>query len=113
MDQHSSDISSALYGDTKAVEAGLRALWERVKRASETIAELREEKKVLQAKVGELEQELQVLQEALAEKKALISKQASELAEASSKPGAAILNGEREELAVRVKSLLSKLEAYL
>ncbi len=113
MDQHSSDISSALYGDTKAVEASLRALWERAKRAAGTITQLREEKKMLQAKVEELEQELRGLQEELTEKKTLISKQASELAQTSSKQGAVILNGEREELAVRVKSLLTKLEAYL
>ncbi len=113
MDQHSSDISSALYGDTKAVETSLRALWERAKRAAEIIVQLREEKKMLQAKVEELEQELRGLQVELTEKKAFISKQASELATASSKQGAALLNGEREELAVRVKSLLSKLETYL
>lgn len=113
MDPHSSEISSALYGDTKAVETSLRALWERVKRAAETIARLREEKKMLQAKVEELEKELQGLREELTEKKALIGKQASDLAEAGSKQDAVVLNGEREELAVRVKSLLSKLEAYL
>ena len=113
MDQHSSDISSALYGDTKAVEASLRALWERVKRAAETIAQLREEKKMLQARVEELEQELQGLQKEVAEKQVLITRQASELAQTSSKQDAVILNGEREELAVRVKSLLTKLDAYL
>jgi len=113
LDPHSSDISSVLHGDTKAVEVSLRALWERVKRAAETIARLREEKKMLQAKVEELEQEVRALQNELTEKKTMIDKQASELAESSSKPGAVILNGEREELAVRVKSLLTKLEAYL
>ena len=113
MDQHSSDMSSTLYGDTKAVEASLRALWERARRAAEAIAHLREEKKMLQARVEELEHEVQGLQQEVAEKQALIGKQASELAQTSSKPGAVILNGEREELAVRVKNLLTKLEAYL
>jgi peptidoglycan hydrolase CwlO-like protein len=113
LDPHSSDISSALYGDTKAVEASLRALWERVRRAAETIAQLRDEKKMLQVKVVELEEELQRLEKEVAEKKALIGKQAAELAQTNSKQGAVILNGEREELAVRVKSLLTKLEAYL
>ncbi len=113
MDQHSYDISSALYGDTKAVEASLRALWERARRAAETIAQLREEKKTMQVKLEQLEQELQGLQREVAEKDAVIKKQASELAQTSSKQDAVILNGEREELAVRVKTLLSKLEAYL
>ena len=113
MDQHSSDISSALYGEAKAVDASLRALWERVKRAAETITQLRDDKKMLQARVEELEQQLLDLQQEVAEKKTLIGKQASELAQSSSKQGAVILNGEREELAVRVKSLLTKLEAYL
>jgi chromosome segregation ATPase len=113
LDQHSSDISSALYGDTKAVEASLHALWERVKRAAEAIAQLREDKKMLQAKVEELEQQLLSLQQEVAEKKALVSKQASELAQMNSKQGAGFLNGEREELAVRVKTLLTKLESYL
>jgi chromosome segregation ATPase len=113
LDQHSSDISGAQYGDTKAIEASLRALWERVKRAAETIAQLREEKKMLQVRVEELELDIQGLKQEAAENKALIGKQASELAQTSSKQDAVILNGEREELAVRVKSLLTKLEAYL
>ncbi len=113
MDQHSSDISSALYGDTKAVEASLRALWERATLAAETIAELRVEKKMLQAKVEDLEQELRGLQQEAAQKEALIEKQASELVQESSKQGAVILNGEREELAIRVKNLLTRLQAYL
>jgi chromosome segregation ATPase len=113
LDQHSSDISSALYGDTKAVETSLRALWERAKLAAETIAELREIKKTLQAKVEELEQELRGLQQEALHKEALIEKQASELEQTSSKETAVILNGEREELAVRVKNLLARLEAYL
>jgi len=113
LEQHSSDISSALFGDTKAVEAGLRALWERTRRAVETIVQLREEKKLLQVKVEELERELQSLRQEVAESKAVIGKQASELAQTSSKQGAVILNGEREELAARVKNLLTKLDAYL
>jgi septal ring factor EnvC (AmiA/AmiB activator) len=113
LEQHSSDISSAPYGDTKAVEASLRALWERVRRAGEAIVQLREEKKVLLVKVEELEQELHSLRKEVAENKEVIGRQASELAQTSSKQGAVILNGEREELAVRVKNLLTKLDAYL
>ncbi len=106
-------MSSTLYSDTKAVETSLRALWERAKRAAETIAHLRDEKKMLQARVEELEREVQGLQQEAAENQAMIGKQASELAQTSLKPGGVILNGEREELAVRVKDLLTKLEAYL
>lgn len=113
MDQQSSDISSALPGDAKAIEASLRALWERARRAAEVIAQLRDERKMLQVKVGQLEQELRGLRKELAEKDAVITKQASELAQAIPANGSGLLNGEREQLAVRVKDLLTKLESYL
>lgn len=113
MDQHSSDISGALPGDTKALEASLRALWERARHVGETIAQLRDEKKMLQAKVRQLEHELQGLRQEFAEKEALISKQASELAHATPTNGTVVLNGEREQLAVRVRDLLTRLDAYL
>ncbi len=58
MDQNSAEATHILQGDTKAIDAWLKGLWDRAKKAAELISRLREEKAELQARVVSLEEEL-------------------------------------------------------
>ncbi len=111
MDEHPVDISTALAGDARSLENGLKELWARVRRAAELIARLREEKHALEGKVGEMERELLRLQQEVARKDQAIAKMKAEQGDA--RPPAAMADGERDALTARVKELLVKLDAYL
>jgi len=111
VDQTSTETSQVAQGDLRTVEAGLKALWDRVKRASETIGKLREEKSALESKFEQLELELTSARSELARKEESIKtlSEQSNVAERSAFGS----NGEREALASRVKELLSRLNPYL
>lgn len=95
-------------GDARAVEAALKALWDRARRAGELITSLREENSSLRSRVEELQARVLQLEEEVEHQRQL----PDPVAEA--KPGAVVFgNGERELLISRVKHLLAKLEAYL
>ena len=111
MDEHPVDISTALAGDARSLENGLKELWARVRRAAELIGRLREEKRTLEVKVGEMENELHRLQQEIAKRDQLIVKMKAD--QGGAKPSAAIADGDRDALATRVKELLVKLDAYL
>ena len=96
--------------DVKTVEGGLKVLWDRVKRASETIAQLREEKASLTARGEQLQMEINTLQGEIARKDELVRT----LTALQRAPGQALVaNEEREAIALRVKELLAKLNSYL
>ena len=98
--------------DLRPLEGGLKVLWERVKQAGELITRLREEKASLQNRVSELEDRSRALEHALAEQKELA--RALESRQASSDGGDHVFSdGDREALALKVKDLLARIEAYL
>jgi len=111
VDQTSTETNQVVQADLRTVEAGLKVLWDRVKRASETIGKLREEKSALAAQFERLELELSSARSELARKEELIKtlSEQSNVAERSAFGS----NGEREALASRVKELLAKLNSYL
>ncbi len=113
MDQNSAEGTGPTQGELRSIESGLKALWERTRRAAELIAELRAEKKELQQRLGRLEDETRHLREELARKEHLLKNLASETAAQGSTRGALVTNGEREALLIKVKELLGKLEAHL
>jgi chromosome segregation ATPase len=104
-------MSTALAGDARSLENGLKELWARVRRAAELIARLREEKRTLEAKVGEMENELHRLQQEISRRDQLIVKMKAEAG--GTKQSTAIADGDREAFVARVKELLVKLDAYL
>jgi len=111
VDEHPVDISTALAGDARSLENGLKELWARVRRAAELIARLREEKRALEVKVGEMENELHRLQQEVSKRDQLIAK--IKVEQGGAKPAAVVADGDRDALAARVKELLVKLDAYL
>ena len=110
MDQLSTEAAQTMHVDVKTVEVGLKVLWDRVRRASEVIAQLREEKVSLIAKAEQLQTEISMLQGEIARRDELVKT----LTASQSAPGQALVaNGEREVIALRVKELLAKLNSYL
>lgn len=93
------------------IEESLKVLWEKVRRAGEVIVQLREEKQALQAQVSVLQQEIARLREELAAKDQQLQRAAAGVHEA--KAAALISNGERAQLAAKVKELLARIDAYL
>jgi predicted nucleic acid-binding Zn-ribbon protein len=100
------DAAAITPGDSKSVETGLKSLWESVRRAAETIARLRDEKRELLMMVERMEKELLQLRQAVAQFR-------RQEAEGASAAGVAGTAGERDQLAARVKELIAKLDAYL
>ena len=101
------EVETALFpagGEGKSVESLLKALWESARRAGEALTRLREEKQQLQTLVTRLEKELQEVRAEIAQ----LKKHAGERPQ-----GATLAGGDRDLLAVRVKELIAKLDAYL
>jgi len=113
VDQQSADVGTPGYGDVRALESNLKALWERARRAAELITELRGEKRVLHQRVEELETELIQVRQDLARKEQLIKRMTAEAGEAAPAKGSVLSNGERDATVAKIKDLLAKLEAYL
>lgn len=112
MDQHLSDMASLLQGDARTLEGGLKALWERARRAAEVIVQLREEKRVLQARIEQLERELHEVRRELSAQEQL-NGSASGNGGAGAESAVGFAHDEKEVLAGRVRELLSRLDAYL
>jgi chromosome segregation ATPase len=97
--------------DLELLESSLHGLWEKVKRAGEMIAGLREENRTLRVAVERMEAELRKAQGEL-QKKDLTVRDLQEAATA--RAGAtSFADGDREELLHRAKDLLSRIESYL
>jgi chromosome segregation ATPase len=93
------------------IEESLKVLWEKVRRAGDVIAQLREERQALQAQVALLQQEVAKLRNDLAAKEQQLQRTAAGAQEM--KAAAIISNGERAQLAAKVKELLARIDAYL
>jgi prefoldin subunit 5 len=93
------------------IEESLKVLWEKVRRAGDLISQLREEKQALQAQVTLLQQEVAKLRAELATKEQLLQRATAGAQEM--KAAALISNGERAQLAAKVKELLARIDAYL
>jgi uncharacterized protein involved in exopolysaccharide biosynthesis len=112
VEQQHQDTVPGVSPELRAVEAGLKGLWDRARRASEAIRDLRQEKHLLQGRVEDLEREVGRLTQDLRRKEeALHLVEATGAAEA--KRGTFLGDGERDALTQRIKILLAKLDAYL
>jgi chromosome segregation ATPase len=110
VDQNLAEASHVLQGDTKAIDAWLKGLWDRAKKAAEVISRLREEKAELQTRVSTLEAELLRVKDELQKNEETLRAVSSE---PSGTDHSLLSNGEREQLSAKVKDLLAKLEAYI
>ncbi len=108
MDQNPAETKQILQTDVSAVDAWLKNLWDRAKKAAEIIIRLREERAELQARVTSMEAELAQLKQQLAQ-------QAEAMRSAPAEKGdhSFLSNGERDLLTTKVKELLTKLDGYV
>jgi prefoldin subunit 5 len=93
------------------IEESVKALWEKARQAGEVIVRLREEKKQLQSENTSLQQEVTKLRSELSLRDQQAQKLALTATEARNAVG--MSNGEREQLAAKVKELLARIDAYL
>ncbi|MBX2992731.1 MAG: hypothetical protein KF749_16390 [Bacteroidetes bacterium] len=93
------------------IEDSVKALWEKAKRAGDTIVRLREEKQALTSEVHVLRQEVGKLKGELAAREQQLQRLVAAAGEAKSSIG--MSNGEREQLTAKVKELLARIDAYL
>jgi predicted RNase H-like nuclease (RuvC/YqgF family) len=106
VDSQTVDANALPPGESKSVEAGVKALWESARRAAETLSLLRERNKELQGNVERLEKELHAARNEAAQAR-------RQVAEQGPAPGASIPVAERDVLAAKVKDLIARLDAYL
>jgi chromosome segregation ATPase len=97
-------------GDVRSVENALKALWDRVRRASDLIQQLREERQALLSQIEQLRAEVKHVQNELLRKEQILG---SLPPAGEGGAGRAFGNGEREALAQKVKDLLARIDAYL
>ncbi len=97
----------------RSVDSGLKALWERVRRAADLIVTLRQENSQFHQKVEGLEAEVKRLQTELLKREQLLRKASAELEQQDARRGAVFANGESEAIAAKIRELLSKLDSYL
>jgi predicted RNase H-like nuclease (RuvC/YqgF family) len=106
VEHQSVDPGTLLPGEVRSIEAGVKALWESVRKAAETVSRLRDRNRELQGVVERLEKELHAARsEATAAKR--------QTAEPGPAAGASIGGAERDVLAAKVKDLIARLDAYL
>jgi chromosome segregation ATPase len=110
VDQTSADATHILQADNNTIDAWLKGLWDRARKASELIGRLREEKGELQTRVASLEEEVLRMKQELANKEEMVRALSREQGDDR---GSTLLNGEREQLSAKVKELLTKLDEYL
>lgn len=94
------------------VEAGLKSLWERTRLAGELIVRLRKEKAEQLSHLHELEREIERLRLQVQEMSTQMREMTQRLTQQEARRGV-LLNGERADLAAKIKELLTKLDAYL
>jgi hypothetical protein len=111
VDQNTAEVTHIPQADTRAIEAWLKSLWDRAKKAAELISLLREEKAELQTRVASMEEELtRVRQELTKDEEVIRTLSAGRGEEVDD---SVFSNGEREQLSAKVKDLLAKLEGYV
>ena len=111
MDQNTAEVTHIPQADTKAIDAWLKNLWDRAKKAAELISRLREERAELQTRVASMEEELGRLKQELARGEEAIRTLTVGRAKDGDHP--VFSNGEREQLSARVRDLLTKIDGYL
>lgn len=93
------------------IEDSVKALWEKAKLAGELIVRLREEKQALRSENAALQAEVAKLRNELLIKEQQMQKAIANAAE--TKNASLVSNGEREQLTIKVKELLARIDAYL
>ena len=106
MEPHAAELNTLTQGELKSMEVAFNAMWESARRAAEAITRMREEKHSLTATGERLEKELDHLRRETAQLK-------RQVAEQEHGHGVALAGDDRDALALRIKELIARLDAYL
>ena len=99
--------------DIKTIETSLEALWDKARRVSEVLVQLKESNSVLQRKVGDLEAVEQNLKQELALKDRELERLRQDALRLQSNGSNILTKEEKEALKARIKDLISKINSHL
>lgn len=111
-DQHVT--AEAMSGkDIKTLETSLEALWDKARRVSEVLVQLKETNGVLQRKVEDFEVVEQNLKQELAAKERELERLRQEALRLQSNGSNILTKEEKEALKARIKDLIGKINSHL
>ena len=111
-DQH--DEAEVMSGkDIRSLETSLETLWEKARRVSEVLVQLKETNAVLRKRVEDLEALEQRLMQDLADKVREVERLRQEAIRAQSNGSNILTKEEKEALKARIKDLITKISSHL
>jgi len=99
--------------DIKTLETSLEALWDKARRVSEVLVQLKETNGVLQRKVEDLEIVEQNLKQELAARERELERLRQEALRLQSNGSNILTKEEKEALKARIKDLIGKINSHL
>jgi chromosome segregation ATPase len=99
--------------DIKTIESSLEALWDKARRVSEVLVQLKETNGVLQKKVDDLESVERNLKQELAEKDRELERLRQDALRLQSNGSNILTKEEMEALKARIKDLVTKISSHL
>ena len=99
--------------DIKTIETSLEALWDKARRVSEVLVQLKETNGVLQKKVEGLETVEQNLKQELAAKERELERLRQDALRLQSNGSNILTKEEKEALKARIKDLIGKINSHL
>jgi septal ring factor EnvC (AmiA/AmiB activator) len=99
--------------DIKTLETSLEALWDKARRVSEVLVQLKETNGVLQRKVEDFEVVEQNLKQELAAKERELERLRQEALRLQSNGSNILTKEEKEALKARIKDLIGKINSHL
>lgn len=99
--------------DLRSLEASLQLLWEKARRVSEVILQLKEANQQWKGRVAELEQREQEMKAALEVKEKEVERLRHDVQKLQMNGSEAFTKEEREAMKARIKELIAKINARL
>ncbi len=112
MNQHQVETEVGMK-EARTLEVALKALWDKARRASELILNLKEDNKALHQRVNQLEQQVSAMKAELVNKEAEIGHLREEQALLRSNGNALFTKEEKEALQTKIKELIEKINSHL
>lgn len=99
--------------DLRSLESSLQSLWEKARRVSETILQLKEANQQLRRRVVELEAGEQLLKDSVSAKEKDLERLRHEVAKLQLNGSEAFSKEEKEAIKAKIKELIAKINARL
>jgi len=99
--------------DIKSLESALQALWEKARRVSETLVQLKEMNVTLQRRVEELERSEQRLEQELLGREKELERVGQEALRLQSNGSDVLTKEEKEALKSRIRDLITRINSHL